>query len=208
MEAASFISFLIAAVCLTIAPGPDILFVLSKSISSGARAGACVASGLVTGTFIHTALAAFGISLLIRESALAFSILKWFGVAYLCFLGYKTLRRQNDVPQGGEPEATPAAGTRNLYTTGVLMAVLNPKLIIFFLALFPQFIPDDTEHPCLSTLLLGVVFSVQAFVIFLAVALFAGALSNALRRRPNLAKLMNALTAVVLFGIAASVALI
>ena len=68
MDASAFIAFLIAAVCLTLAPGPDILFVLSKSLSSGTRAGIRVACGLVTGTFIHTALAAFGISLLIRAT--------------------------------------------------------------------------------------------------------------------------------------------
>ena len=203
MDASAFIAFLIAAVCLTLAPGPDILFVLSKSLSSGTRAGIRVACGLVTGTFIHTVLAAFGISLLIRESELAFSLLRWVGVAYLSYLGLCALRQIN---ASSEETEAPDKPERSLYLTGIFMAALNPKLIIFFLALFPQFIPADTAHPTLQTLLLGLCFSVQALIIFTAVALFAGKVSQTLRRKPGIAKSMNLLSVLVLFGIAVGVA--
>lgn len=208
MELASFVSFLIAAVCLTLAPGPDILFVLTKSIAAGARAGICVAAGLITGTFVHTALAAFGISLLIRQSELAFSLVKWGGVAYLTFLGISALRHLNDAPSSADKAPEPQTSSKNLYATGVFMAILNPKLIIFFLALFPQFIPNNATNPSLQMLFLGLTFSAQALIIFLLVALFAGTLSRTLRRRPGIAKTMNFLTALVLFAIAASVAFV
>lgn len=205
MDASAFIAFLIAAVCLTLAPGPDILFVLSKSLSSGTRAGIRVACGLVTGTFIHTALAAFGISLLIRESELAFSILRWAGVAYLSYLGLCALRHLNAPSEEAEAPDKPERG---LYLTGIFMATLNPKLIIFFLAFFPQFIPAGSARPTIQTLLLGLCFSAQALLIFSAVALFAGKVSQALRRKPGIAKGMNLLSALVLFGIAVGVALV
>lgn len=208
MELASFISFLIAAVCLTLAPGPDILFVLTKSIAAGTQAGIRVACGLITGTFFHTALAAFGISLLIRRSELAFSTIKWAGVAYLTFLGVSALRHLNDIPSTGKSVPETPKHSRNLYATGVLMAALNPKLIIFFLALFPQFIPENANNPSLQTFFLGLTFSAQALIIFVLVAFFAGSLSRTLRQRPAIAKTMNLLTTLVLFAIAASVAFI
>lgn len=205
MELASFISFLIASICLTLAPGPDILFVLTKSIASGTRAGINVALGLITGTFVHTALAAFGVSLLIRESEIAFSIIKWSGVVYLCYLGISSLRHFNDSPNAETTSEETRIRVRNLYKTGVFMAVLNPKLIIFFLALFPQFIPENASNPSLQMFLLGLTFSGQALVIFVLVALFAGILSGTLRSRPAIAKGMNILSALIFFAIAASV---
>lgn len=208
MEAASLISFLVAAICLTLAPGPDILFVLAKSISAGTRSGVFVAVGLVTGTFIHTVLAALGISLLIRESPLIFAAVKWTGIAYLVFLGTRALRRLNELPGSAREKTHAGTTSRNLYATGVCMAALNPKLIIFFLALFPQFVPADATNPSLQMILLGLIFSAQALIIFSCVAFFAGTLSNTLRERPNIARAMNLLTAIVLFGIAASVAFV
>lgn len=208
MELVSFASFLLAAICLTLAPGPDILFVLTKSIAAGTRAGICVAAGLVTGTFFHTALAAFGISFLIRQSEFAFASVKWLGVAYLVFLGISALRHRDAEPTAGSDAKSPPENSRELYFTGVLMAALNPKLIIFFLALFPQFIPENASRPTLQMLLLGFTFSVQALIIFSAVATFAGRLSRILCRRPGVSKALNVLTALVLFGIATSVAFI
>lgn len=204
-------SFLAASVFLTLAPGPDILFVLAKSLSSGAKAGWCVALGLVTGTFVHTALAALGISLLIRESPVAFACVKWLGVAYLTFLGIQALRHFNDTIPDSTQEDVPAPASnrkKNLYLTGVFMAALNPKLIIFFLAFLPMFLPENTENACAQMLVLGLIFSTQALAIFSLVSLLAGTLSGTLRKRPAISKTLNALTGIILFGIAASVAFI
>ncbi len=136
MDFASTISFLIVSAGLAIAPGPDILFVFAKSVAAGTRTGILVACGLVSGTLVHTTLAALGISLLIKNSPFAFGCVKWLGVAYLCFLGAKSLMhfREVPLPENSEkiaPES--AAGTPiSLFRQGVLMSVLNPKLILFF----------------------------------------------------------------------------
>lgn len=210
MDTATLVSFLSASILLTLAPGPDILFVLAKSLSQGPKAGLSVALGLVTGTFIHTALAALGISLLIRESAVAFSCVKWAGVAYLTFLGIQALRHLNDaLPSNASDDSIPRSkNARGLYLTGVFMAALNPKLIIFFLAFLPMFIPENGSNACSQMLVLGMIFSAQALIIFSIVSVLSGTLSRTLRQRPGISRFLNAATALILFGIAASVAFI
>lgn len=209
MEISALISFLSASVLLTLAPGPDILFVLAKSLAEGARAGFSVACGLIAGTFVHTALAALGISLLIRQSPALFGAMKWFGAAYLIFLGVRAWRHRGENPAAGTPTgsgATERAGAfPRLWATGLLMATLNPKLIVFFLAFLPQFLPRDVADPRADLLLLGAIFSAQALAIFSCVAVFAGTLSRALRKRPAAAHVLNAATALTLFAIAAGV---
>lgn len=209
MDAPALISFLSASVLLTLAPGPDILFVLAKSLAEGARAGFSVACGLVAGTFMHTALAAFGVSLLVRQSPALFGAVKWLGAAYLIFLGVRAWRHRGENPASGTPDRAGAAKRGNafprLWATGLLMATLNPKLIVFFLAFFPQFLPRDVADPRASLLLLGAIFSAQALAIFACVTVFAGRLSRALRERPAAARVLNAATALTLFAIAAGV---
>lgn len=200
---ASLFSFLVAAVLLTLAPGPDIIFVATKSLARGAKAGISVAAGLCSGVFFHTALAAFGVSLIFRQSPLAFNVLKVAGTLYLLWLAVQAFRHRNDGIGKGEGEE-PRSRFSELYRTGVLMNVLNPKVALFFLALLPQFVPADASRPWLNMLLLGGIFSAQAFLIFSLVSLCAGTLFSALNTRPSVTKYLNVLTSIVLFAIAAS----
>lgn len=207
MEISALLSFLSASVLLTLAPGPDILFVLAKSLAEGARAGFSVACGLITGTFVHTALAAFGVSLLIRQSPALFGAVKWLGAAYLIFLGVRAWRHRGENPAAGTSAgaAKRAGAFPQLWATGLLMATLNPKLIVFFLAFLPQFLPRDVADPRACLLLLGAIFSAQALAVFSCVAVFAGRLSRALRERPASARVLNAATTLTLFAVAAGV---
>lgn len=201
----SLFSFLIAAILLTLTPGPDIIFVATKSLSQGARAGISVAAGLCTGVFFHTALAAFGVSIILRQSPFAFNALKVAGTLYLLWLAFQAFRHRNE---GVGNAAGSTGGSRSrfseLYRTGILMNVLNPKVALFFLALLPQFVPEDAERPWLNMLVLGAVFSLQAFVIFSLVSRVAGALFSTLNSRPSVSKALNVMTALVLLGIAGS----
>lgn len=201
----SLFSFLIAAVLLTLAPGPDIIFVATKSLAQGARAGISVASGLCSGVFVHTALAAFGVSLIFSRSPLAFNLLKIAGTLYLLWLAFQAFRHRNDaVAQGSD--AAPRSRFGELYRTGILMNVLNPKVALFFLALLPQFVAANAPRPWLEMLILGGIFSVQAFVVFTLVSLCAGTFFSTLNRRPGISKALNILTALVLLAIAGSLA--
>lgn len=205
----TLLSFLAASVLLTLAPGPDILFVATKSLARGARAGISVAAGLCSGVFFHTTLAAVGVSLILRRSPAAFTALKIAGTLYLLFLAFKAFRNRKTVPAADTekgPQNTPNAAGRfpALFRTGLLMNVLNPKVALFFLALLPQFVPADAESPQLTMLGLGVVFALQAFAVFSVVSFCAGTLFASLRKRPAFGETLNVLTALVLVAVAAA----
>lgn len=177
-------SFISAAVLLTLMPGPDILFVMTQSITRGRRAGIVFAAGLCTGLMVHTTAVSLGISVVLMNSPLAFSVLKFAGAAYLFYLGVQAFlhRRENHFQL---PENTAVRG--KLYRKGILMNILNPKVILFFLAFFPQFIDRGIENPVPQMLLLGSVFMVQAFLIFSMVAILADRLARRLMRNPKVA---------------------
>ena len=180
--------FISAAVLLTLLPGPDILFVITQAITRGKKAGVVFAAGLCTGLIAHVAAVSLGISVLLMSSPLAFTILKFTGAAYLLYLGIKAFltRRQShfDLSVSG-------AVSGKLYRKGILMNVLNPKVILFFLAFFPQFIDKGIENPIPQMLLLGLVFMVQAFLIFSMVAAVADRLARRLMQNPKVALAVN-----------------
>lgn len=196
-------AFLAASVLLTLAPGPDIIFVATKSLAQGARAGLAVAAGLCTGVLFHVALAAFGVSLILRQSPLAFGVVKTAGTLYLLWLAFQAFRHRNDA-LGGEADGAARARFFKLWRTGATMSVLNPKVALFFLAFLPQFVPADAPSPWRDLLLLGAVFDAQAFAVFAAVSVCAGTLFRTLRERPSVSKWLNVLTALVLALIACS----
>ncbi len=199
----TLLPFLAASVLLTLAPGPDIIFVATKSLAQGARAGFAVATGLCTGVLVHVALAAFGISLIIRQSPFAFGAIKIAGALYLLRLAYLAFRHRKDaLAKADSPDAH--ARFFRLWRIGATMSVLNPKVILFFLAFLPQFVPADAANTQTRLLLLGCVFDAQAFAVFSVVSVCAGTLFRTLRERPRVSERLNILTAFVLAAIAAS----
>ena len=180
--------FISAAVLLTLLPGPDILFVITQAITRGRKAGVVFAAGLCTGLIAHVAAVSLGVSVLLMSSPLAFTILKFAGAAYLIYLGIKAFlaRRQNHFELSAR-----GAVSGKLYRKGILMNILNPKVILFFLAFFPQFIDKGIENPIPQMLLLGLVFMVQAFLIFSMVAAVADRLARRLMQNPKVALAVN-----------------
>lgn len=173
----NIISFLAASILLTLAPGPDIIFVATQSISSGKWAGIYTAMGLCTGLIIHTILIVFGVSAIINESEIAFLILKYIGAAYLFYLAYLSFKRENfelDI------DHDMVVNKLNLYKQGVIMNLLNPKVILFFLAFLPQFIVKDYIDIRIQLAALGMLFIIQAFIIFTTVSIFADYFRNQL----------------------------
>ncbi|MCK0770059.1 LysE family translocator [Chromohalobacter canadensis] len=133
-----WLAFLSAAVLLNLSPGPDIAFMLGQTLRSGRRYGFAAMLGGWSGTALHVAMAAAGLSAILATSALAFSVIKWVGAAYLIWLGVKMLLSKGDsfVSNSGSHDAK----ARSVYWQGVLVSVLNPKVAIFFLAFLPQFV--------------------------------------------------------------------
>lgn len=194
--------FVSAAVLLTLMPGPDILFVITQSITRGRRAGIVFASGLCTGLKAHVTAVSLGVSVLLMSSPVAFTILKFAGAAYLLYLGVKAFlaRHENHFDLN-----TSGAASGKLYRKGILMNILNPKVILFFLAFFPQFIDKGIENPIPQMLLLGAIFMVQAFLIFSTVAFLADRLARRLMQNPRIALGVNITEALIYCAIGISI---
>lgn len=188
MDLVSVLSFLGVAVLLTLMPGPDNLFVLAQSISQGKKAGIVTALGLCSGLIVHVAAATLGISAVIYQSALAFAIVKYAGAAYLLYLAWKSFREKES---GLTLNNQKSLDYHALYKKGILMNLLNPKVSLFFLALLPQFIDQSTGHVPIQMLVLGIVFMLQAIIIFIVISYFSEKVRNLLVKSPFIAKKIN-----------------
>lgn len=160
--------FIAAGWLLNLTPGPDVLYIVTNSLRSGARAGIVAGLGITTGCFVHIFAAAIGVGALLATSALAFTVLKWVGAAYLLWIGAKILFSK--APQAttdlvAAAAAQPKKRLRAVFMGGFWTNVLNPKVAIFFLAFVPQFIAPDTDNKALAFVLLGVLFNLNAIPV-------------------------------------------
>lgn len=146
--------FLVAAVLLALTPGPDTLYVLTRSVVRGRREGVLSVAGISCGLVIHALLAAFGVSAFLATSATAFSIVKYLGVAYLLYLGVRSLWLAGAEAEG---EAATPRSSRRTFWQGFLTNVLNPKVALFFLALLPQFVSPTASAGVAPFLVLGLI---------------------------------------------------
>ncbi|GAB6891890.1 LysE family translocator [Geobacillus stearothermophilus] len=170
MEMEVILSFFSVAILLTLAPGPDILFVIAQSVSQGKQAGIATALGLCTGLLVHISAAVLGVSAVIYQSALAFAIVKYAGAAYLLYLAWQAFREKDSSLAFGRQKPMAYA---SLYKKGIVMNVLNLKVSLFFLALLPQFVDPSAGQIPQQMLVLGVIFLVQALAVFTLVSIGA-----------------------------------
>lgn len=196
--------FLAASALLTVAPGPDIVYVLTRGIAQGPRAGLAAALGFATGCIFHTLLAALGIAALIRSSDLAFNAVRYAGAAYLAWIGIQALRHRAAFSVEGAGEARALAV---IYRQSVVGNMLNPKVTLFFLAFLPQFVDAAAGHVGLQMALLGAIFMAQTVVIFGAVALFSGYIGAWIRRKPAIGERLNVFAGLTFIALGIRVAL-
>jgi threonine/homoserine/homoserine lactone efflux protein len=174
-------AFAAAAFVLIAIPGPNMIYLVARSLTEGRRAGLLSALGVETGTLVHTAAAAIGLSAVLASSATAFAVVKYAGAAYLVYLGLRALLGRAH-GGGDEVHAAPPPGDGHVYRQALLTQVLNPKVAIFFLAFLPQFIdPDRAAAP--QIVVLGLTLAVMGLSIGAFTALAAGTLSQRLRAR-------------------------
>ncbi len=171
--------FVAAGWLLNLTPGPDVFYIVTHALRSGARAGIVAGLGITAGCFVHVAAAALGVSALLATSATAFTALKWAGAAYLVYVGVRMLRAR---PGQGLAAVARSAGTAaqaaatplgEVFKGGFWTNVLNPKVAVFFLAFVPQFIAPGTEHKALAFALLGTLFNLNAIPVSIGWALAA-----------------------------------
>lgn len=178
MELNVLFSFLGASVLLTLMPGPDNIFVLTESITKGQRNGIAISLGLCSGIMVHTLAAATGLSIIIQKSALAFSVVKYLGAAYLFYLAYQAYKEKKmDIRIETSTSVTEKSFPK-LIRKGFLMNVLNPKVALFFMALLPQFVSEGDVAVPIQMVILGAVFMLQALVIFGLISVLSGKLSK------------------------------
>jgi len=183
MDIELIISFLFTSIALALMPGPDNVFVLTESITKGKRNGIIISAGLASGVIIHTILIATGLSILIKQSPLVFNGIKIFGALYLLYLAYLTYKEEATIVVS---EINADSDTQRkeewfpLLKKGFFMNVLNPKVTLFFIAFLPQFVSDDGLPFFIQIVLLGIIFMIQAFLVFSLISAVAGSLSKLL----------------------------
>jgi threonine/homoserine/homoserine lactone efflux protein len=188
IETQTYLLFMAAVVVLVLAPGPDMLYMLTRTIVQGRRAGVLAAVGINAGAYVHVLAAVLGISAILATSSVAFTVVKWLGAAYLVWIGLQALRAGPlDLESG---EAVHLNG-RAIFWQGFLSDVLNPKVAIFFLAFLPQFVEAGSGNETRQLLILGVTCNVIAISINLVLVYFAGVATAGLRRNRKLALWLN-----------------
>ena len=172
--------FIVSAILLNLVPGSDTVYILTRAVVGGRKKGIISALGISTGILIHTLLAALGLSVILRESALAFNIMKFAGAGYLVFLGIKAIVSKKPLFDS-DPESLDESPLK-VYRQGVLTNALNPKVALFFLALLPQFVSQSAGSSPLPFLVLGLTFFTTSTIWSVIVA-FASSFANALLRK-------------------------
>jgi threonine/homoserine/homoserine lactone efflux protein len=178
-DLASLGLFAVAALALLAIPGPAVLYIVVQSAEQGRRAGLASVAGIHLGTLVHVAAAVLGLSAIIVTSAVAFSVVKYAGAAYLVYLGVrKLLERESPAPVDRRPEPL-----RRAFVRGVVVNVLNPKTALFFLAFLPQFVDTDSGGVWSQALVLGLIFVGLGLVTDSLYALAAGSVGALIRRQ-------------------------
>ena len=162
--------FFISSLALTMMPGPDILFVINQSLEDR-KSGLLVAFGLCSGLIIHTLVLAFGLSAIIEQNNNVIIFFKYFGSAYLFYLAFQEFKKDRIISERQK---------ENFYLRGVYMNLINPKVLIFFLAYFPNFLFSDTISTSSQFIILGAIFILQALIVFSIVSLASNRLISLL----------------------------
>ena len=198
MIEAAWLLFLVASLAVIITPGQDMMLVMSRSLTQGAAAGVATAAGVSLGLLGHTVLATIGLGAILQASEWLFLALKFVGAAYLVYLGITLIRAKRadlDAVTGAQRSLW------RLFLDGALSNLSNAKIVIFYLAFLPQFVPASAQRPTLSVFALGVAFAVLTFLIKGPVGIFAGALSGWLRSRPAVLTWVYRSSGAILIGL-------
>lgn len=191
---------MLATAALAISPGPDNIYVLIQSVTTGTKQGLATTAGLISGCLVHTSLLAFGISIIIKENERLFFTLKFFGALYLFYLAFRVFKSDVSfvVP---DQQMLSDKSLWQQFKHGFIMNVLNPKVMIFFLAFFPGFLFDDVLSTTIQFYVLGFLFMAVSFIIFGLIAVLSGSISDYLKNNKNAGVLLKWLQICVFTGI-------
>lgn len=198
--------FLATGILLNLTPGQDTLFIIGRSLTGGSRAGVAAAFGISLGSVFHTLAAAMGLSAILATSALAFSVVKLLGAAYLIYLGARLMLAKAVANQAAVSKSSASGDPRSAFLQGIVTNVLNPKVALFFLALLPQFIEPISSTKTLAFLALGATFITTGLIWCLVLALAAARLQAFFLRNPNLRTMIDRAVGVLFLALGARLA--
>jgi threonine/homoserine/homoserine lactone efflux protein len=183
--------FILSGLLLNITPGPDTAYIVGRSVQLGWRGGAAAAFGICSGCLVHVFGTAIGLSALLAASSAAFTLVKWAGAAYLCYIGVTMLLSRSDPPADDAAKASEAVSLRQVFWQGALTNVLNPKVALFFLAFLPQFVAENSPHRAAAFVLLGLIFIFNGTLWCLGVAAFAARAAGRVRQSVHAMRWIN-----------------
>jgi len=186
--------FLSAAILLNIAPGPDMIYLISKTMSQGKRVGFASILGLGTGALIHTLFVSLGISAIISTSVVVFKIIKYTGAAYLFYLGIKALL------SGGQKKEGDSSFFKS-FSQAVIIDVTNPKVALFFIAFLPQFYRDNGTSKITQFMTLGLIIILIGFIVESLIVLLSDKIAHLLKKKPIVSRVLDKVFGTVLIGL-------
>ncbi|MEZ5636853.1 MAG: LysE family translocator [Burkholderiaceae bacterium] len=198
--------FFSAALALNLSPGPDLIYILSRSIAHGRRVGLASAAGVCTGAFVHVLAASIGLSAILSTSATAFTVVKYLGAAYLIYLGIQSLRSAGATFNVAKDSETDVSLWK-AFRQGVLIDVLNPKVAVFFMAFLPQFVRPGHGSEPLQLVMLGTLVICVAIVVEACFVLVASKATNFFRANPTASLWLDRSLGSVLIGLGIRLAL-
>lgn len=192
MDLSTYLIFVGGSILLCITPGPDMIYVLGRSIAQGKRAGLAASLGINAGAYTHLLAAVLGLSAVLATSSFAFTVVKWLGAVYLIYIGIQTIR-STSLPVQANGVANKGLRFRTIFFQGYLSDVLNPKVAIFFLAFLPQFINADDPHLFPTLLLLGITVNMIGLLTNVLLVVLSTSTSSKLRASPTINGFLNRL---------------
>ena len=198
MDWSNLAFFFAASWMLIITPGPDMIYVITRGISQGRKAGMISAVGVTLGILVHTVFAAFGLAIILRTSALTFLAVKFAGAGYLIFLGVKTLKDKSDFKLSRDK---PKDGFKKIFVQGILSNVLNPKIALFFLAFLPQFVNPGHGSASIQMVYLGLTFALFGIVFLVLLGYFSGGIGLWLSNKQTFTEKIRWFTGSVLIAL-------
>lgn len=196
----NFLGFLLAGIVMNLTPGADSIYIITRSIAQGKKAGIYSVLGIGSGAVIHVLLSAFGLSIVLAKSIVLFSIVKWTGAAYLIYLGVIMLLDKSNL-FNTEKTKFEKVDLWKIYRQGFFTNMLNPKVALFFLSLLPQFIKPNYVNSTTPFLILGVTFLSTGIIWCLFLAYSASFMTNALRSNHKKTGIMKKLTGFIFIGL-------
>ena len=190
--------FIISSILLNLTPGADTIYILGKGISRGKKAAIISAVGISTGCMVHTVLAAFGLSVILSKSIIAFNIVKAVGAFYLIYLGIKSMKTKDFSLKEKDKENISSG---KIFREGVLTNVLNPKVALFFLSFMPQFISPNNSFGAIPFIILGSTFVFTGTIWCLILAISSSLMTKKLKEKPSFSKILNRLTGIIFVGL-------